>query len=285
MAVDSRGGSAGPDQARKPSRAGRNLPAAIGVGVGLFALIVASLAFYKALFLVVVAAAIVVALWELTHALAARQIHPPLVLMALATVGMLTAAFYGGTRVLVPVFAFSVLACILWRLPRGQDGFVADISAAVLCLVYAPFLASFVALLLDHHRGVAMVITFVVVVIASDTGGYAIGVVFGKHPMAPAISPKKSWEGFAGSVAGCLIAGVLCVVLLLDGQWWVGLVLGALSVVTATLGDLTESLIKRDLGIKDMSNVLPGHGGVMDRLDSLLFTVPVAWFVLTFLLS
>ena len=120
-----------------------------------------------------------------------------------------------------------------------------------------------------------MLVTF-----ASDIGGYVVGSVFGKHPMAPSISPKKSWEGFAGSAVGCVVTGTLCVVLLLDGEWWVGLVLGAVAVVAASLGDLAESLIKRDLGIKDMSNILPGHGGVMDRLDSLLATVSVVWLVL-----
>lgn len=182
------------------------------------------------------------------------------------------------------VFASAVLATTLWRMRRGQEGFVQDVTATVFCLAYAPFLASFVALLLDADDGVQRVVTFIVVVVASDTGGYAVGAALGRHLLAPAISPKKSWEGFAGSAAGCALAGVLCMVFLLDDAWWVGLVLGALVVVAATLGDLAESLIKRDLGVKDMSNILPGHGGIMDRLDSLLASVPVVWLVLTFLL-
>jgi phosphatidate cytidylyltransferase len=269
---------------RTPSRSGRNLPVAILVGAALGAVIIASLVFYKGLFLLVVVAAIGLAVWELGHALASRGISTPVPLMIAGSTGMLVGAFYGGPRVLVIVLAGTVLVTTLWRMQQGQAGFVQDVSATVFCLVYAPFLAAFVALLLDADDGVQRVITFILVTVASDIGGYAVGATFGRHPMAPRISPKKSWEGFAGSVAGCAITGVVCVTLLLDGAWWVGLVLGAVAVVAATLGDLVESTIKRDLGVKDMSNVLPGHGGIMDRLDSLLATVPLVWLVLTFVL-
>jgi len=161
---------------------------------------------------------------------------------------------------------------------------VRDVTASIFCLVYVPFLASFVALLLAPPDGRARVVTFFAVTIASDTGGFVAGVLLGKHPMARVISPKKTWEGFAGSALASMGAGVACVAFLLTGPWWVGVVLGAIAAVAATLGDLAESLIKRDLGIKDMSNLLPGHGGLMDRLDSLLATVPVVWLVLHFLL-
>jgi phosphatidate cytidylyltransferase len=197
---------------------------------------------------------------------------------------MVFGAYYGGPDVLIVVMAGTVLTCILWRMPRGQDGFVRDVTAVVFCIVYLPFLASFVALLLAADDGVERVLTFIFVTIASDIGGYCVGVLIGRHPMAPVISPKKSWEGFAGSAVCCMAAGVACIVWLLDDEWWVGIVLGAVVVVAATLGDLAESLIKRDLGIKDMSNILPGHGGIMDRLDSLLATVSVAWLVMHFLL-
>lgn len=272
-----------PPEAKK-SRAGRNLPASIAVAIVLIAIIVASLAFVEDLFLVVVAAAMLVALWELGRALTTNGTWMPLIPMGAGAVGMIVGAYYGGPEVLVVVLAATVLVCLLWRMPRGQDGFVRDVTATVFCLVYLPFLASFVVLLLDDDQGVEQVLTFVAVTIASDIGGYCAGVLFGRHPMAPVISPKKTWEGFAGSAAGCLVVGVLCVVYLLEGDWWVGLLLGAVVVVAATLGDLVESLIKRDLGIKDMSNILPGHGGIMDRLDSLLATVSVTWLILHFLL-
>jgi phosphatidate cytidylyltransferase len=128
-------------------------------------------------------------------------------------------------------------------------------------------------------------VTFFVVVVASDVGGYVAGVLFGKHPMAPTISPKKSWEGFTGSALACIGAGIAAVVFLLDGEWWAGAIVGAVAVLTATVGDLGESMIKRDLGIKDMSNLLPGHGGLMDRLDSLLATAPVVWLLLHLLVK
>ncbi len=136
---------------------------------------------------------------------------------------------------------------------------------------------------LDFDRwdaGVKGIVVFILVTVASDTGGYAAGVLFGKHPMAPVISPKKSWEGFAGSAVACVAAGWLLITTLLDGEWWVGVLLGLITVVMATLGDLVESVIKRDLGIKDMSHVIPGHGGLMDRLDSLLATIAPTWLLL-----
>jgi phosphatidate cytidylyltransferase len=267
----------------RKSRAGRDVPISIAVGLVLIVVIVASLAFFKDLFLIVVAVAIVIALWEMGRALAHNGTWLPLAPMAAGSVGMIVGAYYGGPDLLVVFLAATLLGSILWRMPRGQDGFVRDITATGFVLVYLPFLASFVALLLSEDDGIERVLTFVAVTIASDIGGFVAGVLFGRHPMAPVISPKKTWEGFAGSTIGCLLAGVACLAWLLDDDWWIGLVLGAVAVVAATLGDLAESLIKRDLGIKDMSNILPGHGGIMDRLDSLLATVSVVWLILYFL--
>jgi phosphatidate cytidylyltransferase len=150
--------------------------------------------------------------------------------------------------------------------------------------IYLPFLAGFAVLMLADPDGPKRVLSFIAVTVASDIGGYVSGVLFGRRPMAPSVSPKKTWEGFAGSVVCCLAVGVGCLVLVLDGRWWVGLVLGGATAVTATLGDLGESLLKRDLGMKDMGNLLPGHGGLMDRLDSLLPTAPIAYLVLHYLL-
>jgi phosphatidate cytidylyltransferase len=123
-------------------------------------------------------------------------------------------------------------------------------------------------------------VAFIVATVASDTGGYIAGVLFGKHPMAPTISPKKSWEGFTGSLLFGIGLGIVTVVYALDGDWWVGILLGVAGVVFGTLGDLSESLIKRDLGIKDMGDLLPGHGGLMDRLDSLIAVAPICWLIL-----
>jgi phosphatidate cytidylyltransferase len=181
---------------------------------------------------------------------------------------------------------------MLWLLHRGVHGYVQNASASVFALVYVPFLGSFVALLLreggatDFTRvdaGVKGIFTFIAVTAGSDIGGYIAGVLFGRHQMAPVISPKKSWEGFAGSAVFCVAVGVAMVVWVLDADWWIGVCLGLITVVMATLGDLCESVIKRDLGIKDMSQVIPGHGGLMDRLDSLLATVAPIWLLLHYL--
>jgi phosphatidate cytidylyltransferase len=265
------------------SRAGRDVPVSIAVAIVLIALIIASLAIVKDLFLVVVVAAILLGLWELARALAVGGLRVPLIPLGAGTVAMIVGAYYGGPDVLAACLAGSLLVTILWRMLGGQEGFVRDIAASGFCLLYLPFLASFVSLLLAADDGVERVLTFIFVTIASDIGGFVAGVLVGRHPMAPAISPKKTWEGLAGSAIACLAVGVACLVWLIDDDWWIGLVLGAVAVVAATLGDLAESMIKRDLGIKDMSNLLPGHGGIMDRLDSLLATVAVAYLVLHFL--
>ncbi|MFC0628375.1 phosphatidate cytidylyltransferase [Kribbella deserti] len=268
-----------------PSRAGRNLPAAIAVGVGLGAAIIGSLYWQKWLFIVLVVAVVLVAVDEVGKALKVGGASVAQVPVLAGAVAMLAGAYLGGPLVLLTAMAVTILATIFWRMPGGAQGFVRDTSASVFLVGYVPMLAGFAVLLVRPDDGPERVITFFLVVIASDVGGYAAGVLFGKHPMAPTISPKKSWEGFAGSTLGCVIAGTLSVTILLNGDWWVGVLIGLIAVGTATLGDLGESMIKRDLGIKDMSNLLPGHGGIMDRLDSLLATVPVVWLVLHLLVK
>ena len=182
--------------------------------------------------------------------------------------------------VLVAVLAITVLVALLWRLPGGPEGFVNDVSGSLFTIAYLPLLGTAVPLMLGGELGRERVIVFIACVVFSDTGGYIVGVLFGKHPMAPTISPKKTWEGMIGSVVAGMVAGVIGAVWLLDVDWWVGILLGIGLVSFGTAGDLVESMIKRDVGIKDMSSFLPGHGGVMDRLDSLLVAAPVAWFIL-----
>jgi len=278
-----------PAPAKDHGRAGRDLPAAIGSAVVLLGAIALSLLFWKPAFMIIVAIAMVVAIWELGRGLRAQGIDLPEPPLMVGGVVMVVVAYVSGAPALVTATAVTALVTMLWLLRRGIEGYVKNATAAVFTVVYLPFLASFVALLLAEggrtgagldDAGVAGVITFILVTIASDTGGYAAGVLFGRHPMAPVISPKKSWEGFAGSVLATVGAGVVLVVYLLEGDWWVGVALGLIAVVMATLGDLCESVIKRDLGIKDMSQVIPGHGGLMDRLDSLLATVAPIWLLL-----
>jgi len=170
---------------------------------------------------------------------------------------------------------------LLWRGADGVQDAIRDIVGGIFVAAYVPLLASFSSLLLRESDGAKRVAVFIIVTICSDIGGFAVGVVAGKHPMSPSISPKKSWEGAAGSALACVIAGVAAVTVILGGSWWAGAALGLAVVVSATVGDLTESTIKRDLGIKDMGSILPAHGGIMDRLDSLLLSAPVAWGLLT----
>lgn len=278
--------------AKNHGRAGRDLPAAITSAVVLLGAIAASLAFWKTAFMLIVAVAVVVAVWELHRGLAAKGIDIPEQPLMFGGVVMVVVAYFFGSPALVTATAVTALVTMLWLLRRGVDGYVQNASAAVFTLIYVPFLGSFVALLLAEggawdfepwDDGVKGVITFILVTIASDIGGYVAGVSFGKHPMAPVISPKKSWEGFAGSLVFCVAAGVGLVVWLLEGDWWVGVALGLIAVVMATLGDLCESVMKRDLGVKDMSSIIPGHGGLMDRLDSLLATVAPTWLLLHYL--
>jgi phosphatidate cytidylyltransferase len=272
-----------PAEQETKSRAGRNLPAAVGVGVLLGAIALASLYWQRWLFVVVIVVAIVIGTDELASGLRAKGI-------ALAKLPLLAAA------VVVPVlgyfpsdstnrpahvlmgFGLMFLFTLVWRLLRhGVEDFVRDATANGFVLAYAPLMGGFAALIAASPDGADRVVTFVVLSVASDIGGYATGVLFGKHPMAPRISPKKSWEGFAGSITLQVILGAVLFVTLLESDWWKGAIVGAIMTVSATLGDFIESAIKRDLGLKDMSNLLPGHGGLMDRLDSIIPNTVVAY--------
>jgi phosphatidate cytidylyltransferase len=271
-------------------RAGRNLPAAIGVGIGLGAWIVLSLLYFKPGFVALLALALVLGSVELYQAFRRQmQMTAAIVPIAVGTVAIATGSYLAGeqkpvvfstTSVLLASLALTVLAALIWRMPNGAPGFVRDVAASLAIIAYVPLLGSFAALMLAGQHGGARVVTFLLIVVMNDVGGYVAGVLFGKHQMAPKISPKKSWEGLAGSVVFGIMAGVLMAIYGLHVPFWVGIVLGACLVAVGTCGDLIESMIKRDLGIKDMSSFLPGHGGVMDRLDSLLLAAPVAWLIM-----
>jgi len=281
VADDLSGGGA----ARRPaksSRAGRNLPAAIAVGLTLGALIVLALALAKVTFLILVALAVAAGVWELRRALAQVAIHVPLVPSLVGSLSMLGSAYFGGGQALALTLGLTCVGILLWRVADGVADAMRDVAGGMFVALYPSFLAGFAALLLAApDDGAKRVFVFILVTVLSDIGGYLFGVLWGRHPMAPSVSPKKSWEGFTGSVLACMVGASLAIPLALGGPWWSGLILGALVAVGATVGDLTESTIKRDLGIKDMSTILPGHGGVMDRLDSLLITAPLTWALLS----
>ncbi|MFF4983386.1 phosphatidate cytidylyltransferase [Streptomyces sp. NPDC001046] len=270
--------------APKPQKksAGRDLSAAIGVGVGLGAVIVASLFIVKAVFVGVVAVAVVVGLWELTKRLDERKgIRAPLVPLALGGAAMVVAGYVRGAEGAWVAMALTALAVLVWRMTEPPENYLRDVTAGVFAAFYVPFLATFVTMMLTADDGPQRVLTFLLLTVVSDTGAYAVGWRFGRHKLAPRISPGKTREGLLGAMSFAMVAGALCMQFLIDdGAWWQGLVLGLAVAVSATLGDLGESMIKRDLGIKDMGTLLPGHGGIMDRLDSLLPTAPVVWLLL-----
>ncbi|MFF4448611.1 phosphatidate cytidylyltransferase [Streptomyces sp. NPDC001502] len=263
-------------------RAGRDLRAAIGVGVGLGAVIFASLLIVKAVFVGVIVVAVVVGLWELTSRLQEQKgIKAPLVPLAVGGAAMVIAGYVRGAEGAWVAMALTVLAVLVWRMTEPPEDYLKDVTAGAFAAFYVPFLATFVAMLLTADDGAKRVITFLLLTVVSDTGAYAVGWRFGKTKLAPRISPGKTREGLFGAVAFAMVAGALCMEFLIDGgSWWQGLLLGLAVAVSATLGDLGESMIKRDLGIKDMGTLLPGHGGIMDRLDSLLPTAPVVWLLL-----
>jgi phosphatidate cytidylyltransferase len=264
----------------REGRTGRNLPAAIAVGAGLGGLVVLTLLTIKATFLLYMAIAVGIALAELTGAFAKRDINIPVIPVAAGGIAMVTCMYWLGWRDALAALALTVIAVMAGRLRGGTSGYVKDTTAGMFALCYLPLPAVFVTAMLAPADGPRRVLTFIILTICSDIGGYFAGITLGRHLMVPAISPKKTWEGFAGSAVACLVAGALCLPLLLHGHAWQGLLTGAAAVLAATLGDLVESMIKRDLDIKDMGTVLPGHGGILERLDSLLVCAPVVWLLL-----
>jgi phosphatidate cytidylyltransferase len=234
----------------------------------------------KAIFLAYMAAAVGIALWELSRALGTRDVRLPLVPVAAGGAAAVALAYWWGERALVACIALTVIAIMAWRLPGGTVGYLRDVTAGVFALAYLPLMAGFIALMLAAPDGSRRTLILLILTVCSDVGGYFVGILVGRHPMVPVISPKKTWEGFAGSALACLVAGAIALPLLLHGSVWQGLLLGVAALLAATLGDLTESMIKRDLEIKDMGTVLPGHGGILDRIDSLALAAPVVWLLL-----
>ncbi|MFZ3451683.1 phosphatidate cytidylyltransferase [Arthrobacter sp. 7Tela_A1] len=273
----------GAKPAKKPSKAGRNLPAAIAVGVVLLGGLLVGLLYSPLAIAAIAAVFSAVGVWEVSRALEVRGIKVPQVPVLVGSIAVPLAAYFGGTEALAFALAGTGIAILLWRtIDTAQDA-LRSILAGIFVILWVPFLLSFALLLFREPEGYIRVAVLLLLVVANDTCGYLVGALAGKHPMAPKISPKKSWEGFAGSVAGATVVGVLTSVFFLGQPWWFGLVLAVATVAAATAGDFSESMIKRELGVKDMSNLLPGHGGVMDRLDSVVFASPVV-FLLSVLL-
>lgn len=288
--------SSTPEQPAAPRRRGpgRDLPAAIAVGVGLVAIVVASLLWWQWGFVLLAAVMLARGVVELSQAVGRQEMRPATVPIVIGTILVVTVPYAAAethdvvglepTATALGLLGLTVLTALVWRMPRGAHGYVRDASASLFIIGYLPTLGAFITLLMAPDDGAARIVTFILCVVMSDTGGYVAGVLFGKHPLAPAISPKKTWEGLAGSVLFSAGLGTVLAVFVLDTEFWKGIVIGCALVAAGTVGDLIESLVKRDVGLKDMSQLLPGHGGVMDRIDSLLAGAPVAWVVMYLLI-
>jgi len=269
----------------KRSRAGRNLPAAILSSLILGAIVLTSLFTWKWTFAGVVIAALLIAVFEFVKAFGQRGILVARLPLVAFTVAIPVVAYRWGISAQVTSMGVAILFLLFWRIRRGAPGYVRDVTASAFVIAYLPFMAGFLMLTLAADNGPQRVLAFVFLTMGNDVGGYAAGVLFGRHPIAAHLSPKKSWEGFAGSILTQALVGAAVFTWLLDAPWWQGVIAGVILTVTATGGDFAESAMKRDLGIKDMGTLLPGHGGMMDRLDSLLPNAFASWVIFTFFLG
>jgi phosphatidate cytidylyltransferase len=261
-------------------KAGRKLGPSIVVSLSLIALVWFALAYHREVFAVVVAIAVLLGIREIVRAFSARGIYISVVSLAVGALALTYATWNGGAAGLAIATAIAIPLLLIQLLTKGPDGFVQSATATTFSLLYLPFLGGFLILLAKPSTGLERVMTFVVLVGCNDTFGYIVGVLFGKHPLVPVISPKKSWEGLIGSLVFTVIGGSLAFTYIMEMQWWIGAVVGLMIVFTATCGDLIESAMKRDLHLKDMGTLLPGHGGILDRLDSVLISAPALWLAL-----
>jgi len=262
------------------AKAGRKLLPSILVSLSLVALVWATLAYARVIFALLVATAVALGIREISRAFAAAGTHIPMRSLIFATAGLTYAAWADGVEGLAIATAIALPILLISRLRKGPQDFVKSATATTLALIYLPFLAGFLVLLARPDDGLARVMTFVVLVGCNDTFGYLVGVLIGRHPLVPTISPKKSWEGLIGSIIFTSIGGALSFYYILDIQWWIGALVALMIVFTATAGDLIESAMKRDLSLKDMGTLLPGHGGMLDRLDSVLLSAPALYLAL-----
>jgi len=266
--------------AKIEARTGRNLVAAIGIGLALGGALLVSLLIpgLKWLFIIFGAGLVGFTVFELSSALRFAGRDVPRIASTVVGVAIVPIAFYFHVQGLWLATLAAIAVITIYRLVElirpshrtGVRAVTSDLAAGAFVQLYVTFLAGFYAVLTGEEGGQWWTLAGIIIVVSTDVGAYATGLAFGKHLMAPTISPKKTWEGAAGAAAAALVAGTLLGIFMLQQPWWVGILLGAALMVVATGGDLLESLIKRDLGIKDISTWLPGHGGFLDRLDSIL---------------
>ncbi|MBM3656101.1 MAG: phosphatidate cytidylyltransferase [Actinobacteria bacterium] len=264
-------------------KAGRKLIPSIFVGLFLLAIVFSTMAYATLAFAAFVTVAVLIALKELAAAFRARGISSNYLSLALSTTLILSSTWIGGLEGLTVSMVISLIFNLFIVLLGGVDGFVDRATASAFALLYPGFVAGFILLLARSSEGFYYISTLVIMVACNDTFAWAIGVLFGKHRLAPKISPKKSWEGFIGGLILSAIGAALAFYYLLDYHPIIGALAGCAGALAATVGDLLESGIKRDLSIKDMGTLLPGHGGMLDRLDSVLITAPLLWCVIEIL--
>jgi phosphatidate cytidylyltransferase len=264
------------------ARAGRNLPLAIGTALALAGVLIATLVLSRPAFVAFLLGIVTLALLELLTVLRARATRParPVVL---AMGGLLVVgAYLEGPSALSFGLLATILAGFAWYLvDPARTEVTRNVAATVFAVVYVPFMAAHLSLVVgraDHYVGA--LIGYAALVVIYDTAAYATGATLGRRPIAPQVSPNKSWEGAIGASVACLAAGAFLLPLWEPWTLASGLVLAAATCVVAPLGDLSESMLKRDLAVKDMGSILPGHGGMLDRVDALLFMAPVLYYVL-----
>ena len=265
------------------AKAGRKLGPSILVSLAILAVVFLTISFAPPLFAIFAWIAILLAGRELTKAYRAGGVDLPDNAISIAITLLLAAAWFGRVSGLAVAIAIAIPCVLVYMLLRDPKDFVRKSTAAAFAIFYLAFLGGFILLLAHDKDGLARIFTLVVLVSCNDTFAYLFGVLIGKHPLAPQISPKKTWEGLVGSIIATTIGSALVFQYALGHTWWIGAGIGLVAVVTATCGDLIESAVKRDLSIKDMGTILPGHGGILDRIDSVLFTGPAVWFALEFI--
>jgi phosphatidate cytidylyltransferase len=278
----------GTTEERRPG--GRDVPAAFLTGLVLAALAIGSIAISPAAFAVVAGIIVLWAQGELYRALQ-KEHHQPATALGLVAGGLILAAgYFRGEAAMLSVFALSIVATFLWYMATPgshRKGTTGNVAVTVLGIAYVPLLAGYALALLDQTDGRALVLSVIALTFVYDTAAFVVGSWWGSRPLAPMISPKKSVEGAIGATLIVIAVSVGAVAAAVDVLAPVSHSVGLAVVVAifAPLGDLAESLLKRDLGVKDMGSVLPGHGGVLDRIDSLLFVAPAAFLLLRLILT
>jgi phosphatidate cytidylyltransferase len=280
--LDPAGAGAGMPRRERGARAGRNLPLAIATGLLLAGVLIASLVLSRPAFVAFLLGIVTLALLELLTVLRARATRPARAVVLAMGALLVLGAYLEGPAALSFGLLVTILAAFGWYLvDRGRTEVTRNVAATIFAVVYVPFMAAHLSLVVgraDHYVGALM--GYAALVVIYDTAAYATGATIGRRPIAPQVSPNKSWEGAIGASVACLAAGAY--LLPLWDPWTLasGLVLAGATCVVAPLGDLSESMLKRDLAVKDMGSILPGHGGMLDRIDALLFMAPVLYYVL-----